>query len=145
MVGQTESLAREGETGPVKRKTKLVESLAAAAVFGVSGGRFAAHEPIQPVQDINLAQVELGRKLSSDPRLSKPGFISCNSCHDLSTGGTGNLKTSIGGHWQQGPINAPTVLNSSLSVALFGECIGACLKESPVCAGLFASIRRVFR
>jgi cytochrome c peroxidase len=77
--------------------------------------------PIRPVQNINLAQVELGKKLYFDPRLSKSGFISCNSCHNLSMGGTDNLKTSIGDHWQQGPINAPTVLNSSLAIAQFWD------------------------
>lgn len=78
-------------------------------------------KPISPVKNINLAQVELGKKLYFDPRLSKSGFISCNSCHNLSMGGTDNLKTSIGDHWQQGPINAPTVLNSSLNLAQFWD------------------------
>jgi cytochrome c peroxidase len=36
-------------------------------------------------------------------------------------GGTDNLKTSIGDHWQQGPINAPTVLNSSMNLAQFWD------------------------
>jgi cytochrome c peroxidase len=78
-------------------------------------------QPIQPVKEINLALVELGKKLYFEPRLSKSGFISCNSCHNLSMGGTDNLKTSIGHNWSQGPINAPTVLNSSLSVAQFWD------------------------
>ena len=78
-------------------------------------------QPIRPVQNINLAQVELGKKLYFDPRLSRSGFISCNSCHNLSMGGTDNLKTSIGHNWQQGPINSPTVLNSSLNVAQFWD------------------------
>lgn len=78
-------------------------------------------QPIRPVQNVNLAEVELGRKLYFDPRLSRSGFISCNSCHNLSMGGTDNLKTSIGHNWQQGPINAPTVLNSSLNVAQFWD------------------------
>ena len=86
-------------------------------------------EPIRPVKKINLAQVELGKKLYFDPRLSKSGFISCNSCHNLSMGGTDNLKTSIGHNWQQGPINAPTVLNSSLNVAQFWDGRAADLKE----------------
>ena len=85
-------------------------------------------QPIQPVQNINLAQVELGKKLYFDPRLSKSGFISCNSCHNLSMGGTDNLKTSIGHNWQQGPINAPTVLNSSLNLAQFWDGRAADLK-----------------
>lgn len=85
--------------------------------------------PIRPAQNINLAQAELGKKLYFDPRLSKSGFISCNSCHNLSMGGTDNIKTSIGDHWQQGPINAPTVLNSSLNVAQFWDGRAADLKE----------------
>ena len=91
----------------------------------------AANEPIvpvKPVQNVNLAQVELGKKLYFDPRLSKSGFISCNSCHNLSMGGTDNLKTSIGHNWQQGPINAPTVLNSSLNLAQFWDGRAADLK-----------------
>ncbi|MFV2056263.1 MAG: cytochrome-c peroxidase, partial [Thiohalomonadales bacterium] len=53
--------------------------------------------------------------------LSKSGFISCNSCHNLSLGGTDNIKTSIGHQWNQGPINAPTVLNASLFLAQFWD------------------------
>lgn len=86
-------------------------------------------KPIKPVQEVNLAQVELGKKLFFDPRLSKSGFISCNSCHNLSMGGTDNLKTSIGHNWQQGPINSPTVLNSSLNLAQFWDGRAADLKE----------------
>jgi cytochrome c peroxidase len=85
-------------------------------------------QPLRPVQEINLAQVELGKKLYFDPRLSKSGFISCNSCHNLSMGGTDNLRTSIGHNWQEGPINAPTVLNSSLNVAQFWDGRAADLK-----------------
>ncbi|MEW8026748.1 MAG: cytochrome-c peroxidase [Candidatus Thiodiazotropha sp.] len=100
-------------------------------MLGFSTSLLAMDEPIQPikpVQDINLGQVELGKKLYFDPRLSKSGFISCNSCHNLSMGGTDNLKTSIGHNWQQGPINAPTVLNSSLNVAQFWDGRAADLK-----------------
>ena len=86
-------------------------------------------QPISPVKEINLAQVELGKKLFFDPRLSKSGFISCNSCHNLSMGGTDNIKTSIGHNWQQGPINSPTVLNSSLNIAQFWDGRAADLKE----------------
>jgi len=80
-------------------------------------------EPIAPVaeKDVDWTQVELGEKLFFDPRLSKSGFISCNSCHNLSMGGTDNLKTSIGHHWHQGPINAPTVLNASMNIAQFWD------------------------
>ncbi len=92
----------------------------------------AAQEPIEPItppKNINIALSELGKKLYFDPRLSRSGFISCNSCHNLSMGGTDNLKTSIGDRWQQGPINSPTVLNSSLSVAQFWDGRAKDLKE----------------
>lgn len=92
-------------------------------VIGLPLTSFAA-EPIQPIaaaKPASPALVELGRKLFFDPRLSKSGFISCNSCHNLSMGGTDNIKTSIGHNWQEGPINAPTVLNSSLNLAQFWD------------------------
>lgn len=73
--------------------------------------------------------VELGKKLFFDPRLSKSGFISCNSCHNLSMGGSDNLKSSIGHNWQKGPINSPTVLNSSLNVAQFWDGRALTLKD----------------
>lgn len=87
-------------------------------------GKPMTDEPIQPINAPNVANpalVQLGMQLYFDPRLSKSGFISCNSCHNLSMGGTDNLKTSIGHNWAQGPISAPTVLNSSLNVAQFWD------------------------
>jgi cytochrome c peroxidase len=114
----------------MNRKTQL--ATAALAVTWLVAGIAQAQEPITPitpVQDINLAQVELGKKLFFDPRLSKSGFISCNSCHNLSMGGSDNLTSSIGHNWQQGPINSPTVLNSSLNVAQFWDGRAADLQE----------------
>jgi cytochrome c peroxidase len=86
-------------------------------------------EPIKPAKGINQEKAELGKKLFFDPRLSKSGFISCNSCHNLSMGGTDNLRTSIGHNWQQGPINAPTVLNSSMNFVQFWDGRADSLKE----------------
>ena len=73
--------------------------------------------------------VELGKKLFFEPRLSRSGFISCNSCHNLSMGGSDNLKTSIGHNWQKGPINSPTVLNATLNIAQFWDGRAKDLKE----------------
>lgn len=98
--------------------------IACLAMVGSSATWAAADEPIKPIvapKVTNAALVELGKQLYFDPRLSKSGFISCNSCHNLSMGGSDNLKTSIGHNWQKGPINSPTVLNSSLSVAQFWD------------------------
>lgn len=109
-------------------------SVAAAVVtlvfsMGTQAQNFDPHyAPITPPKAVDLGKVELGKKLYFDPRLSKSGFISCNSCHNLSMGGTDNLKSSIGDKWQQGPINAPTVLNSSMNVAQFWDGRAADLK-----------------
>jgi len=109
---------------------KIATGTLLACATAVAGTAIAQEPitPIRPAQEINLAQAELGKKLYFDPRLSKSGFISCNSCHNLSMGGTDNLKTSIGDRWQQGPINSPTVLNSSLNVAQFWDGRAADLK-----------------
>ncbi len=66
-------------------------------------------------------KVELGKMLYYDPRLSKSGLISCNTCHNLATYGVDNLPTSVGHRWQLGPRNAPTTLNAALHVAQFWD------------------------
>ena len=42
--------------------------------------------PIAPPKSVDLGKGGTGQKLYFDPRLSKSGFISCNSCHNLSMG-----------------------------------------------------------
>ncbi|UOD51068.1 cytochrome-c peroxidase [Orrella daihaiensis] len=122
----------------MKFKT-LSAALFTTAAVSVSGVSMAydeivsvRQEPVQPIQPAKVSDpqlVKLGAMLFFDPRLSKSGFISCNSCHNLSRGGSDNLKTSIGDKWQEGPINSPTVLNSSLNVAQFWDGRAADLKE----------------
>ena len=105
----------------------LVVSLGLLALFGgmvAKAGGPRIGEPIQTIEPAkvqNEAKVELGKKLFFDPRLSKSGFISCNSCHNLATGGVDNLPSSIGHKWQLGPINSPTVFNASYNIAQFWD------------------------
>jgi len=112
------------------KRNRFIITLIGVGLLGSANTMFAGEpiEPIAPVKEINLAQVELGKKLFFDPRLSKSGVISCNSCHNLSMGGTDNLKTSIGHNWKQGPINSPTVLNASMNIAQFWDGRAADLK-----------------
>lgn len=107
-------------------KRKIVSCAVASAILAVGSvvANAAQNEPIQPIQlvkEINLAKADLGKQLFFDPRLSRSGIISCDTCHNLALGGTDNLQTSIGDRWHQGPINAPTVFNSSLSLAQFWD------------------------
>lgn len=115
----------------------MYKPLMLAIAMSLGSGAWAASptpgdEPIQPIQPAkvsNASKVELGKQLFFDPRLSKSGFISCNSCHNLSMGGSDNLPTSIGHNWHQGPINSPTVLNSSMNIAQFWDGRAKTLKE----------------
>lgn len=95
----------------------------------IANPEFEYVQVIKAFRPKNTAKVELGKKLFFDPRLSKSGFISCNSCHNLSMGGSDNLKTSIGHNWTEGPINSPTVLNSSMNIAQFWDGRAKDLKE----------------
>ncbi|MBR9728496.1 cytochrome-c peroxidase [Shewanella intestini] len=95
----------------------------------------ACAQPQEPISIIKPAvitapeKVELGKMLYFEPRLSMSGYISCNSCHNLSMGGVDALPTSIGHHWQEGPINSPTVLNADLMLAQFWDGRAKDLKE----------------
>ncbi len=117
----------------MKTKTRITSilSIGILATTGVvlAKDRNSPISPILPPQEINLAHAELGKKLFFEPRLSRSGFISCHSCHNLSRGGSDNLKTSIGHNWQQGPINSPTVLNANLNFVQFWDGRAADLKE----------------
>ena len=89
-----------------------------------------------PITDEKIA---LGKALFFDPRLSASGVFSCNSCHNLATGGDDNLETSIGHGWQKGPRNAPTALNAVFNEAQFWDGRAEDLKaqaKGPVQAGV---------
>ena len=84
-------------------------------------------------------KIALGKALFFDPRMSASGVFSCNSCHNLATGGDDNLETSIGHGWQKGPRNAPTALNSVFNEAQFWDGRAEDLKaqaKGPVQAGV---------
>ena len=72
-------------------------------------------------KDIKLNKVLLGEKLYNDTLLSADGTISCASCHALDKGGVDRLQTSTGIQGQKGPINSPTVFNSSHNFVQFWD------------------------
>lgn len=67
------------------------------------------------------AQVNLGRMLYYDTRLSKNHDLSCNSCHLLDQYGVDNQKTSPGHKGQLGARNSPTVYNARFYIAQFWD------------------------
>ncbi|MBW8183810.1 cytochrome-c peroxidase [Shewanella sp. NR704-98] len=111
---------------------KLFSPIALAVLAAICASPVMAKEPIEIIKPANITEpekVELGKMLFFEPRLSKSGFISCNSCHNLSTGGVDALPTSIGHNWQEGPINSPTVLNAEYGLAQFWDGRAKDLKE----------------
>ena len=76
-----------------------------------------------PKNKITDAKVELGKKLYYDPRLSKSGLISCNTCHNLSEGGDDGVSAAIGHKWAMNPhhLNSPTVYNAVFFDAQFWD------------------------
>lgn len=76
-------------------------------------------------------RVELGKMLYFDPRLSKSGIISCNTCHNLGYGGADNIPASTGHKWTPNPhhVNAPTVYNSVFNSVQFWDGRAAHLAE----------------
>ncbi|CUU71841.1 cytochrome c551 peroxidase [Campylobacter hyointestinalis] len=69
------------------------------------------------------AKAELGKKLYFEPRLSKSGIISCNTCHNLGLGGTDGIAAAVGHKWTVNPhhLNSPTVYNSVLNTTQFWD------------------------
>ena len=77
---------------------------------------------------ITREKTELGKLLFFDPRLSASEIISCNTCHNLGTGGVDAGPTSVGHAWQKGPRRAPTVYNAVFNIAQFWDGRAADLK-----------------
>lgn len=100
--------------------------------------RDTANQLFQPVPDVqtvitqrnlNADQIELGRQLFFEPRLSRSHIITCNTCHSIGTGGADNVPASIGHGWQRGPRNSPTVFNAVFNAAQFWDGRAADLRE----------------
>ncbi len=117
-------------------------SCAAVLVLAGAGSAFAADtelredalflfEPIPQTPDPALSPeaIELGKMLFFEPRLSEGHNISCNTCHNLGTGGVDLAPVSLGHRWQRGARNSPTVLNAIFNTAQFWDGRAATLEE----------------
>jgi cytochrome c peroxidase len=72
-----------------------------------------ASPPIPVDNPMTPTKIELGKKLYFDPRLSKTGQVSCNSCHDVSGSGSDPKSVSTGINGLQGGRHSPTVWNAA--------------------------------
>lgn len=74
-----------------------------------------------PSGTITPEKVTLGKRLFFEPRLSKSGIISCNTCHNLGLGGADGVPAAVGHKWTTNPhhLNSPTVYNSVFFASQF--------------------------
>jgi cytochrome c peroxidase len=72
-------------------------------------------------QPASAAQVDLGRALYFETRLSKTGTLSCNSCHPLGRYGADGEVTSPGHDGTRGGRNSPTVYHAAGYFAQFWD------------------------
>lgn len=79
-----------------------------------------------PVTD---AQIDLGRRLYFETRISKSQTLSCNSCHPLARFGADGEPTSPGHEGERGGRNSPTTLNAALHFAQFWDGRAATVEE----------------
>jgi cytochrome c peroxidase len=82
--------------------------------------------PVRPVlaadpATVTDARVALGRMLFYDPRLSRSGKLSCNSCHALDQYGVDGLRTARGHRGLSGRRNSPTVYHAAGYAAQFWD------------------------
>ena len=119
-------------------KILMTSALAASVVLGASLAQEAKDSGLMPIPNnskelrklINNAKnpltqekIDLGKKLFFEPRISKSGLISCNTCHNLGTGGVDGVAAAIGHKWTANPhhLNSPTVYNAVFIDAQFWD------------------------
>ncbi len=93
----------------------LVDKAKKAGLEPIPESKSALYKLIDnPKNPITDEKVALGKKLYFDPRLSKSGLISCNTCHNLATGGVDGVDAATGHKWRANPhhLNSPTVYNA---------------------------------
>lgn len=101
-----------------------------AALLLIFAAAARAFEPFQPLPATppipadnpqTEAKVALGRLLYFDPRLSFTGTLSCNSCHDLFSGGDDGQPVSTGALGEKGRRSAPTLWNVAFQTIYFWD------------------------
>jgi cytochrome c peroxidase len=88
-------------------------------------------KPLRRPEHVDDEVAALGKMLYFEPRLSKNGNVSCNTCHAIDRGGGGAdvRALSVGTGGRPGKRNAPTVLNAAWHVAQFWDGRAADLEQ----------------
>ncbi|NOX44045.1 MAG: cytochrome-c peroxidase [Gammaproteobacteria bacterium] len=114
---------------------KAYFALTCATIFAIVSNTSFAFEalpavpPIPKDNPMTPEKIELGKQLFFDPRLSKDGTVSCNSCHNVMAGGTDSRSVSVGVDAQKGGRSAPTVWNAAYLTVQFWDGRAATLED----------------
>ena len=92
----------------------LLEKTKQSGMMAIPENKTELKKLIDPNGTITPQRVELGKKLYFEPRLSKSGIISCNTCHNIGLGGADGVAAAVGHQWKANPhhLNSPTVYNA---------------------------------
>lgn len=105
--------------------------LAVMAAPAISFAQEALPKKVDIPADNKMTEekILLGKTLYFDPRLSKDGTVSCNSCHNVMAGGEDNRAFSAGVGAKLGGRSAPTVWNSAFLSVQFWDGRAATLED----------------
>jgi cytochrome c peroxidase len=101
----------------------LIDEAKKAGLAPIPSDKSELKKVIDPKGIVTPERVELGKKLYFEPRLSKSGIISCNTCHNLAMGGVDGVEAAVGHKWTANPhhLNSPTVYNAVFAKRQFWD------------------------
>ncbi|MDY0320886.1 MAG: cytochrome c peroxidase [Arcobacteraceae bacterium] len=93
---------------------KLLSLLALTSVLNAAEGWIIPSD-LESHKNNNQKEVNLGKLLFFDTRLSKNNNISCATCHNPNLGWSDGMSQSIGDEGKKGRRNSPTIINSAFN------------------------------
>ena len=109
----------------------LPVALAAAESLPIPAG-LDAYMPVPENNPLTREKVELGKKLFSDPRLSRDNTISCATCHDPKGAFTDARPTATGIAGRIGKRRVPRLVNRGYGKSFFWDGRAATLEEQVI-------------
>ena len=97
-------------------------------VMAVQWEALPTSPPIPSDNPQTEAKIKLGKTLFFDPRISRTGTISCNSCHNILLGGDDGRTVSTA-DGKIGKRNTPTIWNTAFISSLFWDGKATTLEE----------------
>ncbi len=101
----------------------LAQKAQNAGLRAIPSDKAALAKLTDPNKTVTPERVALGKQLYFEPRLSKSGLISCNTCHNLAMGGVDGIPAATGHKWTANPhhLNSPTVYNAVFAQRQFWD------------------------